>query len=160
MLSARESDASSYRSISSDLASPTYHHLPRLRPLPPGVRPPPAPTTRKRVRAPAACGPCRTRKSKCSGEHPTCRECVSRKTSCEYPDTETRQVRQKYKDLRDRQNAHEELFKLLKTVSEPDAIEVLRRIRAGGDVHDILSHIKDGSLLMGLSSSSGPELEQ
>ncbi|KAF2656565.1 hypothetical protein K491DRAFT_767645 [Lophiostoma macrostomum CBS 122681] len=60
-------------------------------------------------------------------------------------------IRQKHEDLRKKQTAHEELFDLLKTMPETDAMDVLHRIRAGGDAQDILNHVKEGNLLMQLS---------
>lgn len=41
---------------------------------------------------------------------------------------------------------------------EEDAIEVFRRIRAGGDIGAILNHVKDGNLLMQFSLT--PEIRR
>ncbi|KAG5642127.1 hypothetical protein DXG03_003577 [Asterophora parasitica] len=37
-----------------------------------------------RLRTAQACEKCRTRKAKCSGEHPTCKRCITRGLVCEY----------------------------------------------------------------------------
>ncbi|KAF5391187.1 hypothetical protein D9757_003122 [Collybiopsis confluens] len=37
-----------------------------------------------RLRTAQACEKCRTRKAKCSGEHPSCKRCLTRGLSCEY----------------------------------------------------------------------------
>lgn len=60
-------------------------------------------------------------------------------------------MKRKYEELRDKRSAYEELFDLIKTMSEADSIDVLHRIRAGGNVQDILNQVKDGNLLMQLS---------
>lgn len=93
-------------------------------------------------------------RSQCSGERPKCSECISRDTFCNYAETETRQIRRKYEELRERWNTLEEVFDLFNTMSETDSIEVLRRIRAGGDVQSVLSQVKVGKVLVGLSSVS------
>jgi len=60
-------------------------------------------------------------------------------------------VKRKYEELREKRSAYEELFDLIKTMSEADSIDVLHRIRAGGNVQDILNQVRDGNLLMQLS---------
>jgi hypothetical protein len=47
-------------------------------------------------------------------------------------------------------SCHEELYTLLKTRSQAEANEMLRRIRAGVDVETILRYVKDGDLLLQL----------
>jgi hypothetical protein len=47
-------------------------------------------------------------------------------------------------------SSHEELYTLLKTRSQPEANEMLRRIRAGVDVDTIPRYVKDGDLLLQL----------
>ncbi|KAF8219997.1 hypothetical protein L208DRAFT_784221 [Tricholoma matsutake] len=37
-----------------------------------------------RLRTAQACEKCRTRKAKCSGEHPSCKRCILRNLTCEY----------------------------------------------------------------------------
>lgn len=88
---------------------------------------------------------------KCSGERPKCDKCITFNVPCQYAETETRIVKRKYEELRHRRRTHEELFNLLRAMSEVDAISVLRRIRAGGDVNAILTQIQDGNLLTQLS---------
>lgn len=60
-------------------------------------------------------------------------------------------VQEKYEKLRCNKTAYERLFELLKSMPEQDSIDVLKRIRAGGDIGAILSQISEGSLLMQLS---------
>jgi len=120
----------------------------------------------KRSRISAACEACRTRKSKvhmfltvplptntlkCNGERPECGECISRGTCCRSTETETRKVKRIHEEMNRRLNAHEELFELLRTMPEQDAAELFRRIRAGSDAATILTHVRDGGLLIRLS---------
>lgn len=47
-------------------------------------------------------------------------------------------------------HALEELFEFLRTMSEQESAEVLRRIRTGASPEAILGQIKEGNLLMQL----------
>jgi len=86
----------------------------------------------------------------CNGVRPTCGACLKRLIDCQYVETESRQARRKYEDLRNRRSAHEELMSFMKTLPEQDALELFRRIRAGGDLQAILNRYKDGDLLLQL----------
>lgn len=83
----------------------------------------------------------------CSGERPTCGACLKRQSDCQYVETEARQAKRKYEELRKRRSVHEELFGLMRTLPEQDAVELLRRVR-GGDPGAILNHFRDGDLLL------------
>lgn len=72
-------------------------------------------------------------------------------TDCRYSDTETRQIRLRYEQLSQRKSAHEELVNLLKNATEQDASEIVHRLRAGIDVASIVTHVRDGNLLLQLS---------
>lgn len=87
----------------------------------------------------------------CSGERPTCDTCILRNSFCCYTETETRQVKRKYENLRNKRNSFEEFFERLKTIPEQAAIEVLRRMRAGDDVATLSKLISDGDLLLQVS---------
>lgn len=69
-------------------------------------------------------------------------------TTCRYVESEARQARQKYEDLRKKRSAYEELLNLMRTLPEQDAFDLFRRVRAGGDAGSILSHTRDGDLLL------------
>ncbi|PVI08060.1 hypothetical protein DM02DRAFT_608166 [Periconia macrospinosa] len=105
----------------------------------------------KKQRIQLACAPCRQRKIKCDGTRPSCHACVRNKTDCEYPDTESRQVRQRYEQLQQQKSAHEELVELLKNAPEQDASDIVRRLRAGMDVASIVNYVRDGNLLLQLA---------
>jgi hypothetical protein len=46
-------------------------------------------------------------------------------------ESEARQAKRKYEDLRKQRSAHEELLSLIRTLPEQDAIDLFRRVRDG-----------------------------
>ncbi|KAJ8113741.1 hypothetical protein OPT61_g4193 [Boeremia exigua] len=123
-----------------------------LRPLLPameGQRNVPQQRPKKRL-TPLACESCRQFKSKCDGQ-PNCSACIKRATTCSYSQPESRQIRKKYERLQQRESTYEDLIDLIRTMTEEDAAEVFRRLKAGMDVESIVKHVRDGSLLMQLS---------
>jgi hypothetical protein len=124
----------------------------------------------------AACEACRKRKSKvrhppppsasrrespltgrrrkqCTGQRPSCSACVTRRTPCSYTtfssETHSQALKRKYGELlRAQDSAYRELFHVLRSKSEAEAIGLLRRIRLDGDVEAVLRHVRDGDLLM------------
>ncbi|CAN9356720.1 unnamed protein product [Alternaria alternata] len=125
-----------------------------LRPLrPAATRPhneplPPQP----RDRVPSACDQCRTRKIKCNGERPTCLECAKRSTSCHYAtqsaETQNQALKRKFKLLQAQNEAYTELFELVKTSSDSENQELMRRVKMGGEVEDVLKRVKEADLLI------------
>lgn len=71
---------------------------------------------------------------------------MSRDSACQYTETESAQTKRRHADL-------EELFELLKSLSEEDSLKLLGRIRAGVDVKDLVEHIQHGSLLVQFASA-------
>ncbi|KAJ4990508.1 C6 transcription factor [Stagonosporopsis vannaccii] len=125
-----------------------FRHTPRgqrtLLPAPPdhykaAEHPPP-----KRTKLNSACGECRARKTKCDGSRPKCQACTARLTVCEYLPTESRQGKE-------RARISDELLRAMKESSDEDAINILRRIRAGAEPDAVVRQIHDGNLLMQLS---------
>jgi len=144
---------------------------PPLRPLlpaPAGIhKEPPNPRKGQRTNA---CENCRTRKSKagaphdsqasllltcwqCDGAKPRCGACISRDTECRYGETEARQIRRRYQQLKEKRTAHEDLYEMLQVMPEGDAADVFRRIRGGAKAAGIVRHVQEGSLLLELSLS-------
>ncbi|KAI8966706.1 hypothetical protein F5Y11DRAFT_307617 [Daldinia sp. FL1419] len=111
--------------------------------------------TKGRRQVTAACEACRKRKSKCNADRPKCSLCVRHDTDCRYAtapaETHSQALKRKHSELQNRITPYEELFGLLKTKSEHESLEILRRIRTGNDVGDILRHARDGDLLIQLS---------
>lgn len=82
---------------------------------------------------------------------PTCAACVKRNSTCHYNSTETRGIRKKHECLQQRQSTYEDLIGFLRTMTEQDAVEVFRLLKAGTDVESIVKHVRDGNLLLQLS---------
>jgi len=105
-----------------------------------------------------ACEACRKRKTKCNTARPTCSFCLKRNTTCNYiagpSETHFQAWKRKYHELEDSKIPYEELFDMLKIMPERDALGVLYRIRAGDDIGTIITHVKEGDLLLQMSSSS------
>jgi hypothetical protein len=87
----------------------------------------------------------------CDGVRPRCTACVARDTECRYGETEARQIRKRYLQLKEKRTAEEELFYMLQTMSERDAADVFRRIRGGAKPEALVRHVQEGSLVLGLS---------
>ncbi|KAM7209353.1 hypothetical protein V8F20_000403 [Naviculisporaceae sp. PSN 640] len=117
----------------------------------------PLPSTgrKRRQTTTAACAPCRKRKSRCDGQRPSCTACVERGTNCEFQtnaaETHTQALKRKFNELQDRTSAHEQIFDILRSRPEKDAIEVLKRIRQGVDAATILRHVTVGNIMLQLS---------
>lgn len=86
---------------------------------------------------------CRARKKKCDGARPECRSCVERGEDCNYaagPDASpTVALRRQLNALQQHTKDQEELVRLLATVSEPDAQQLLVRLRNGENVTSLVS---------------------
>jgi hypothetical protein len=82
---------------------------------------------------------------------PRCAACVARDTECRYGETEARQIRRRYQELKDKRTAQEELYDMLQTMTEQDAADVFRRIRNGAKAEALVRHVQEGSLVLGLS---------
>lgn len=86
---------------------------------------------------------CRGRKTKCDGVRPECRSCVERGEDCNYaaePDASpTVALRRQLHALQQRTSDQEELVRLLTTVAEPDAQQLLVRLRIGENVTSLVS---------------------
>ncbi|KAF4902476.1 Nitrogen assimilation transcription factor nirA [Colletotrichum fructicola] len=113
-----------------------FDNLPRKRPRP----------------VQAACNACRKRKSRCTGERPTCSVCLYRRSSCEYTTRpgESRQqaTSRKHNEVQGRATIHEQVLALLKNLPEEAAQDVFQRIRSGADAATIVNHVEAGDLLL------------
>lgn len=131
-----------------------------LRPLlPSATRPPNEPLPPlPRDRVASACDQCRVRKIKCNGDRPVCLECIKRSTSCHYAtrsaETQGQALKRKYDALHAENEAYAELFDLIKTRPDDESQEILRCIKMGSDVMDVLRRIKEADLLMQLNPTT------
>ncbi|KAH7561888.1 hypothetical protein BM1_02992 [Bipolaris maydis] len=87
----------------------------------------------------------------CDGK-PTCTACVKRNSTCDYyTPTETRQIWKKHGHLQQQQSTYEDFIGFLRTMTEQDAVEVFRLLKAGTNIDSIVKHVRDGNLLLQLS---------
>lgn len=60
-------------------------------------------------------------------------------------------MKRKLDDVQHQLNVHQELYGIIQSKSEGESAAIVRRIRLGNDAEAVLSHLKDGDLLMQLS---------
>ncbi|KAH7109611.1 putative C6 transcription factor [Dendryphion nanum] len=134
--------------------SDSSQRLRPLLPLPPLPVHRPRDIPQKRGRISVACEACRQKKLRCSGDRPKCSFCIRRELECRYEaiteETRLQALKRKYDDLASRRSPYEELFGLMKSLSERDAQDILRRLRSGTDVETLVNHIATGNLLLQL----------
>jgi len=93
--------------------------------------------------------------AQCDGKRPACSSCINHGGTCVYLSADPNEsrataIKRKFSEVQERMSSHEELYVMLKTRSEAEVAEILRRIRAGIDVEAILRYVKDGDLLLQL----------
>ncbi|KAJ6200931.1 hypothetical protein J3E72DRAFT_183420, partial [Bipolaris maydis] len=64
---------------------------------------------------------------------------------------ETRQIWKKHGHLQQQQSTYEDFIGFLRTMTEQDAVEVFRLLKAGTNIDSIVKHVRDGNLLLQLS---------
>ncbi|KAH8127124.1 hypothetical protein LI328DRAFT_141615 [Trichoderma asperelloides] len=105
----------------------------------------------------AACTACRKHKAKCSGERPSCRRCIQRQIECHWTtkpgETTAQALKRGYQDIRNKKSPHQELFELIRHLSDQEAGHVFQRIRSGADVITILNHIRVGNVMLQMAVS-------
>lgn len=117
-----------------------------------GAQTPNKPTYSKRGKITiVACVPCRRRKTKCDGRRPTCSQCSSRETPCSYDMNEEQRrltfLRENVEVLAEEKATLEGVLWNLKTTSETEATEILRRIRSGAEYGSLAQQIQAGRSL-------------
>ncbi|KAF4963074.1 hypothetical protein FSARC_8876 [Fusarium sarcochroum] len=103
----------------------------------------------------AACLPCRKRKIRCDAQRPACAVCRSRHQPCHYDtgrgETPGQARKRKLEPLRHRSSASEEIYNILQTRPESEALEIFRRIRDDSDPDSLIRLVKNGDMLMDLT---------
>ncbi|KAK7937323.1 uncharacterized protein PG986_014191 [Apiospora aurea] len=111
----------------------------------------PAEPVKKRKLVSLACARCRSHKTKCDGQRPSCGSCRARSVDCTYDDdpntTPTANLRRQYHHLAEQHQSFHELFGLLRSRPEDEALIILQRLRSSGNVQSTLHHVKEGYLL-------------
>ncbi len=91
----------------------------------------------------------------CDGDRPTCSICRDRGTACEYDtnetETHTQALKRKYTELQSQKSVFEQVYEVLQTRPEKDAVEVFQRIRRGTDAGSVLRHVNHGDILIQLA---------
>lgn len=91
----------------------------------------------------AACAQCSRRKTKCSGERPTCSYCLGRGLACSWDIAEgmtrTSHLRQEIEVLQRSLETLQLLVNLLRTESDEAATTILARLRLGDIIEDIVA---------------------
>ncbi|KAK7960450.1 hypothetical protein PG988_011664 [Apiospora saccharicola] len=111
----------------------------------------PGEPVKKRKLVSLACARCRSHKTKCDGHRPSCGSCRARTVECAYDDdpntTPTANLRRQYHHLAEQHQSFHELFEMLRSRPEDEALVILQRLRSSGNVQHTLHHIKEGYLL-------------
>ncbi|KAL8721260.1 MAG: hypothetical protein Q9181_007749, partial [Wetmoreana brouardii] len=137
--------------------------LPAGGPPEPTPEHPPDPASKRRQLVATACENCRRRKAKAltchdlwSGEKPSCGLCKRRNETCVY-ELERGKIRygalaKKHKDLEKADADLQELVRALQHRPDIEASDILHRLRSETNPLAVLSHIRDGELLLQASS--------
>ncbi|KAK6822417.1 hypothetical protein PG989_001317 [Apiospora arundinis] len=123
----------------------------------------PGEPVKKRKLVSLACARCRSHKTKCDGHRPSCGSCRARTVDCVYDDdpntTPTANLRRQYHHLAEQHQSFHELFEMLRSRPEDEALVILQRLRSSGNVQSTLHHVKEGYLLADtrMVGGQGPE---
>lgn len=84
-----------------------------------------------------------------------CRRCQARGVECVYladhAETQVQALKRKHDESQHENLIYKELYRLLVTVSEADALDILQRLRAGTDVDTTVRQVHEGDLLLQLA---------
>jgi hypothetical protein len=93
-----------------------------------------------------ACVPCRKRKTKCDGRRPSCSQCQSRDSQCQYDMNEEQRrltfLRENVEKVGEEKSVLENFLWHLKSSTEVEPMEILRRFREGADPQSLLQQIQ------------------
>ncbi|KAL9103120.1 MAG: hypothetical protein Q9163_001799 [Psora crenata] len=89
-------------------------------------------STADKPRVAHACEPCRSRKTKCSGDRPSCKHCVKNGLKCFYSDGKRDRIKKQVGTLADRLNGLEELLRDLSLNANENDRERIQQALAHG----------------------------
>ncbi|KAI9830707.1 MAG: hypothetical protein M1826_004536 [Phylliscum demangeonii] len=99
-----------------------------------------------------ACRNCRKRRSKCDGRRPSCESCVARTQDCAYEveanETKPAALKRKNEALTERVEDLRVLVEYLRSGTEEEAADVLRRLRSSEEANETVKFIRQGALLL------------
>ncbi|KXX81374.1 Nitrogen assimilation transcription factor nirA [Madurella mycetomatis] len=92
----------------------------------------------------------------CDAARPSCGYCVSAGVNCAYStgserETHAQALKRKLTELSEREATYQQIFDHLRSRTEAESSEIVKRIRSGGDPESILRYIKDADLLLQLA---------
>ncbi|KAK8013752.1 Nitrogen assimilation transcription factor [Apiospora marii] len=100
---------------------------------------------------PHACARCRSHKTKCDGQRPSCGSCRARNAECIYDDdpntTPAANLRRQYHTLAEKHQSFQELFDILRNWPEDEALVIFHRLRCSNSVQSTLHRVKEAQLL-------------
>ncbi|KAH7178600.1 hypothetical protein DER46DRAFT_158173 [Fusarium sp. MPI-SDFR-AT-0072] len=130
------------------------------RTLLPAAELPPAPTPRvvlpryPRIGVTIACGTCRRRRIRCSGNRPRCKGCIRAGSDCNYaPMNKDHELRQRYEHLQTEKTEYQRLVDLLRLRDHKEVNVILGMLRQNTSVHEVLRQVEHGDML----STSSPQ---
>lgn len=92
---------------------------------------------------------------RCPGQRPACSRCQARGLECVYltdhAETQVQALKRKHDESQQENLVYKELYRLLVTVSEAEALDILQRLRAGTDVETTVRLAQEGDLLLQLA---------
>ncbi|OJJ51804.1 hypothetical protein ASPZODRAFT_22227 [Penicilliopsis zonata CBS 506.65] len=141
----RPTASSAARSVSLPTLAPASPALPAI---PAGVRV--ISRSRSRTYVSYACDACRKIKVKCDGITPQCSACARRGTQCVYnletDGRRTKDLKREHEMLKSNSRDMLELFQLLKSIPDDEAIDALHRLRTSSSPSSALASIRGGLL--------------
>ncbi|KAK7736065.1 hypothetical protein SLS63_003586 [Diaporthe eres] len=69
----------------------------------------------------------------------------------DHAETQVQALKRKHDESQHENHIYRELYRLLVTVGEPEALDILQRLRAGTDVETTIRHVQEGDLLLQLA---------
>lgn len=103
-------------------------------------------TRKKAEPVKSACVQCQKRKTKCSGQRPTCRFCSDRDLECSWEITagmtRTADLKQKLQDATGKSEDLDLLVDALRSGSDNDSTKLLARLRLGTSVEDLARSLR------------------
>jgi hypothetical protein len=93
----------------------------------------------------------------CDGNRPSCNACIRRASECKFEaepkETHFRALKRKYDALQSEASSMQQVFDLLQTRPEAEALSIFHKIRDGESHASILQCVRHGDLLLQLSST-------
>lgn len=91
-----------------------------------------------------------THRNKCDGEQPVCNRCSQLKLDCQYrpaskDEASESQLKRQIDQLQQELSEHAQILEHLRSVSEPEAISVIRRLRSTPNTTLVLSSLRDNA---------------